>query len=244
MKRKQFARLFIVVFAPLLLLGVIVGKVIFEKSGDKYAYILCIPSYTFENCRPLGDPDGRLYKLTKNYYPAWFDVTEASYDSGSPLSNFVMASTRSIKDAVVVSAAPFAGSGSDASLTLDSLIGKRSIITLGIGKGEHSQIYSDGVHLFCSNLWFATNDGEYTSHCYGEGWGGAVTYQVRGDSRDELDRLHSAIKAEVSARERDYWVYRAVMYPLFIYIFLLVSLLVWISVKAARFVRGGSKGDG
>lgn len=238
MNRKQFARLFLVAFLPLLLLGFVTAKVVFEHSGDKYAYILCIPANTFENCRSLGEPDGSLYKLTKDYSPAWFDVTEDGYDSNSRLSNFVMASTRSVRGAEVVRAAPFAGYGEDVELIMNSLVGKRAVVNLGIKKDELSSIHRDGVLLFCNNLWFGAKHGEYTSQCYGDGWGGAITYQVTGQSRRELERLQAAINDVVATREAEYFAYRAVMYPLFIYLFLIISFLVWITIKAARFVKG------
>ncbi len=239
MNKKQFTRLFIVSFLPLLILGVVAAKILFNHSGDKYAYILCIPSTTFENCRQLGDPDGKLYQLTKSYYPAWFDVTEDGYDTDAPLSNFVMASTRIVRDARVVSAAPFAGYGTEVESFMTSLIGKRAIVKLGIEKEESSIISNDGIILFCNNLWFQARKGEYSSQCYGDGWGGSVTYQVTGASLEELNRLLASINEEVDSRKFDYNIYRVVMYPLLIYVFLIASLLVWAGIKAARFVRNG-----
>ena len=244
MTKKQFVRLFIVVFFPLLLLGFITANFVFKNSGGAYAYILCAPFLDSENCRPVGDPEGALYKSVKSKYPAWFDVTEDGYDSDSPLSNFVMASTRTVREAVIVEAVPFTGYGADVTSFMSALAGKRAMVNLGIREGQRSKIYVDGVLLACTNLVFAEKDGEYLSQCYGDGWGGPVKYRATGQSRDELDRLQQAVNGEVASRRSDYVVYRAVMYPIFIYLFLAVSLLIWATIKAARFVKGGAARGG
>lgn len=239
MNRRQFVRLFAVAFFPLLLLGFIAANIIFDKSGGKYAYILCAPFGKFENCRPLGEPNKALYESVKNEHPAWFDVFDDRHSRDSPLSNFIMASRRTVRDAVIVKATPFAGYGADVSSSMKSLVGKRTQIELGIKEGEQPSVYRDGARLLCNNLFFSEANGEYTSQCYGNGWGGPLTYKVTGQSRDELEKLQTAISEIVSSRENDYFIYRAVMYPMFIYLFLLVSLLAWGAMKAARYVRAG-----
>lgn len=240
MTTRKFRRLFIVSFIPLLIFGVITAKILFHYSGEKYSYILCAPYLERENCRPLGDPDGKLYQYVKGEYPAWFDVTESNYDSNTPLHNFIMASTRFVPDAQIMSASPFVGYGPEVESFMGSLAGRRVVVKLGILQGERSVITDDNnIILYCNNLRFNTQEGEYTSHCYGDGWGGPVTYRTTGVSRDELDKLLVSINKEVDSGRLGYDIYRIVMYPIFIYLFLLISFFVWISVKAVRFVKNG-----
>lgn len=239
MSKRQFTRLFIVLFIPLLLLGFILGKAVFHNTGGWYAYILCIPSSSFENCRQVGDPDGNLYQLTKDYYPSWFDITEASYDSDAPLSNFIMGSTRIVRDATVIGARPFAGYGPETESFMSALVGSRVAVKLGMEKGERSIISNDGVLLFCNSLQFNNEADVFSSQCFGDGWGGVFDYSVSGPSLQELHRLSAAIEKEVDSRKTEYNLFRAVFYPIFIYLFLIVSLLTWLGVKAAKFVKNG-----
>lgn len=226
-------------FIPLFIFGVITAKILFHYSGEKYSFILCAPFLGMENCRPLGDPNGNLYRNVKDEHPAWFDVTVGNYDNNASLHNFIMASTRFVPNAQIMSASPFVGYGPEVESFMGTLAGRRVMVKLGIQQGEQSIISGENIILYCNNLLFKAQEGEYTSQCYGDGWGGPVNYRTTGASRDDLDKLLASINKEVDSGRLDYDIYRIVMYPIFIYLFLLISFFAWISVKAVRFVKNG-----
>lgn len=239
MSTRKFRRLFIVSFVPLLILGVITAQLLFHYSGGRYEYILCDSFLGIDNCRPVGDPDGNLYKHVEGEYPAWFSVYGLD-DRSAPLYNFIMASTRVVPGVQIVHASPFVGFGPEVASFMGSFAGMRAVVKLGIEKGERSIIISDeDIILYCNDLSFKAMEGEYTSRCYGKGWAGNVTYRATGVSRDELDKLLASINKTVDSRSRDYNIYRAVMYPIYVYLFLLVSFFAWVFLKAVRFVKNG-----
>lgn len=239
MSANKYKRLFIVSFIPLLALGFLTSKFVFHKSGMKYSFVTCAPFMDFENCRQVGDPDGTLYKSVKSEHPAWFDVDVSDYDAGAPLNNFISASTRVLPDAQIVRTNTFAFASPRSESVMASLIGQKAAIKLGIEEGERSFIQDGMYFLYCNSLKFESKEGEYTSNCYGDGWSGVVTYQATGHSRDQLDKLLSSIKKVDSKRKSEYNIFRVVMYPFFVYLFILVSLIVFIVSRAIRYVKSG-----
>lgn len=239
MSTRKFRRLFIVSFVPLLILGVITAQLLFHYSGGKYEYILCKSFMGIDYCHQVGgDPDGNLYKHVKGESPAWFSLPDL-YDKSPPLVNFIEASTRVVPDVQIVHASPFVSFGPEVASFMGSLAGRRAMVKLGFQKGERSIISGEDIILYCNTLRFKAMEGEYSSHCYGKGWGGNVTYRATGVSRDELDKLLAAINKAVDSRSWDYNIYRAVMYPIYVYLFLLVSFFAWVFLKAVRFVKNG-----
>lgn len=241
MTRKKFIRIFIVSFIPLLILGFVFAKTV--ATYDPYAYITCAPFQLSgvtldENCRSVGDPDGPLHKSVRSEHPSWFDIMEPRYDADAPLHNFITGSQRIINQVEIVDASPFFGYGKDVAEYMKSLTGKKAILQLGIPGNERSVIIDNGISsLYCNNLNFEDTPGLYMSQCYGNGWGGPIVYHVSDLDRPKMDELKSGIEKIISERESDYFLYRIIIYPLFIYVFLLISLLIWIFRKAVRFVN-------
>ena len=239
MSANKYKRLCIVSFDPLMVLGFLTSKFVFHKSGMEYSYVTCAPFISLENCRQVGDPDGNLYKHVISEHPAWFDVQVGDFDADAPLHNFISASTRVLPDAQIVRTNTFAFSSPRSESVMSSLLGQKAVIKLGIEEGERSFI-QDGVYfLYCNSLKFESKEGEYTSNCFGDGWSGGVTYQATGHSRDQLDKLLSSIKEVDSQRKSEYNIFRVVMYPLFVYLFILASLIVFIVSRAIRYVKSG-----
>lgn len=220
-------------FIPLLISGVITAKILFNYSGNKYAYILCAPFLGDENCRQVGDPDGNFYRHVKSEYPAWFDVTSRNESNNTPLTNFFQVSTRVVADAQIMDSyygvEPFVG----------PLTGRRVTVVLGMQQGDQSIISGEDIILYCHNLLFEAQEGQYSSNCFGDGWNDLITYRATGASRENLDKLLASINKIVDSRKSDYDFYRIVMYPIFIYLFLLISFFLWVSGKAVRFVKNG-----
>lgn len=239
MSASKYKRLFIVSFIPLMALGFLTARFVFNQSGMRYSFVTCEPFISFENCRQVGDPDGNLYKRVKSEHPAWFDVQVGDYDADAPYRNFISASTRILSDAQVVRADTYSIHTPRSASVMEPLPGHRAIIKLGIEEGERSFIQDGMYFLYCNSLEFESKEGEYTSSCYGDGWFSIVTYQATGHSRDQLDKLLSSIKKIDSQRKSEYNIFRIVMYPIFVYLFILASLVVFIVSRAIRYVKSG-----
>lgn len=239
MSSSKYKRLFIVSFIPLMALGFLTSKFVFHLSGMKYSFVTCAPFMDLENCRQVGDPSGDLYKRVESEHPAWFDVEVGDYDVDAPYQNFISASTRILSDAQIVRASSYFSHTSRSASVMESLPGHRAVIKLGIEDGESSFIH-DGIYvLYCNSLKFESKGGEYTSGCYGDEWSGRVTYQASGHSRDQLDKLLSSVRKIDSQRKSEYNIFRVVMYPLFVYLFIILSLVVFIVSRAVRYVKSG-----
>lgn len=223
-------RLFVVSCIPLLILGFLTANIFFPY--DKHEHMTCEPFFSMENCRNVGDSDSRLYKMVISESPVWFDVDAEN-------SGFlrIQASARRVLNAEIVSASPYVGYGPEVASFMGALAGRQATVNLGNANKEESITVGDMNILYCNSLEFETKEGEYTSVCYGDGWGGPVTYRVTGASRGELDKLLNSINEEIDDRRLDSYLYRTVMYPIFIYIFLIVSFLMWLFMKAVRFVN-------
>lgn len=233
----KFKRLFIVLLIPLLLFGYLSTLLIFPY--EKYAYITCAPFFGIENCREVGDPDSSLHKSVKSEYPRWFEVNIGKYDGEAFLQNVIQASGRAFGNALVVSAFPFNGSPASAALAMQSLAGQSAIVHLGTDSTTKSAVLNSELNLFCNNLNFTGVPGEYVSNCYGENWGGPVTYRLSGNEQKQLDKLQSSINEEVDKRQSDYNLYRVITYPIFVVIFLMVSFFIWLFARAIKFVKNG-----
>ena len=239
MNVRQYKRLLIISFIPLLVLGYFSAGYIFHRSGMEYQYILCAPFYSIENCRQVGPSDGFLYKSVKSDHSVWFDVSLGDVDENAPLYNFVEASMRIVPEAKIIDASPFRGDHRDVSTLMRSFVGSSATVVLGIPQGRESIMLNRMNRLYCNSLEFQSDDGEYRSRCFGDNWSGIITYRVDGDSRNELDQLLESINAQIASRNFDYNIFRIVFYPMFVYLFLLASLLAWIIAKAVRYVKAG-----
>jgi hypothetical protein len=239
--RRKFTRIFIVSVIPLLLVGFIFSKTV--ATYDPYAYITCAPFQLSgitldENCRSVGGPEGSLYKSVHSEHPSWFDIMEPHYNPNASLHNFITGSQRLVSQIKIVDASPFFGYGEDVSQYMKSLTGKRAVLQLGIPNKERSVMPSNGVgSLYCNNLSFEDTPGLYMSQCYGNGWGGPIRYRVSELDRPKLDKLKSSIDNVINERNNDFLIYKIIVYPLFVYIFLMLSGLIWLIRKAVRFVN-------
>lgn len=237
MTRNKYARLLIVLFVPLLAAGYFCAKSIWPY--DPYAHITCAPDeFTGrENCRSVGD--GSLYDSVKSEHNTWFDILIQDGDNNDYLHNFAEASTRVIFGAEIVAASGFAGSSAKTEIFMKSLSGREAVIHLGIESDQRSSFTEKDAILTCNNVLFGVRKGEYTSHCFGDGWGGPVIYKVSESSSNDLENLRGAIAKITDNRHYDYNIWRVIVYPIFFYAFILISLVSWIAFKVVRFVKNG-----
>ncbi|WP_209382096.1 hypothetical protein [Pararoseomonas baculiformis] len=229
-----------VLVIPLLALGFLTAK--FLLPYERFVTVLCMPAFAggTENCRNVGPLNGALYEHVKKDFNAWFDVRIAPWDSNATITYYAGASNRMVTTAEIHEARPFYWYGSDVANYMRGLAGKIAVIQLGIEGGRRSMVEGDQVFLYCNSLNYDLTSGSYWSDCFGNGWGGPVTFTVAGrQDRAMLDQLQAAIGREIERKEADYQLYQVVVYPIFLYAFLVLSALAWLTMKAVLFVRAG-----
>ncbi|MGH0214369.1 hypothetical protein NKY66_10685 [Sinorhizobium meliloti] len=235
MNLRQYARLTLVSFIPLLLIGFVVAT--FLLPYPKFANMLCRPYFQEADCVAFtDDADYELVKKRTWAADAWFDVWTGKQEGF--LGDFVEAQYRLFPEAEIAEVY-FMAAPDDAASIKQSLEGKSATIHLGIPDGQRSTISAAYTKLFCNGLHFRDAVGEYMSACFGDGWSANVIYRLTGEGQQTLDHLLSAINEERAERQLEYNLYRLVTYPLFIYLFFFISFLSLLCVKAVRFVRNG-----
>lgn len=237
MKKRQYKRLFLVLFGPLLIAGII-NSIYFSRFDD-FRYLLCEPSFlgNGENCRDI-PYEHRLYKKIQQDHPAWFDVS--NYLNDGPISFNVQASNRYIAVGQFLEATPFFGSSPEATKLMKEIVGRQGGILLGIQKNEKSALLPGHEPLLtCNRLDFFHEAGIYAAGCYGEHWSGSVKFSVDGNNEKILKNLKFSIAKSVEEATKEYRIYQFVMYPLFIYLFLIVSFIFYAIKASVKYVKIG-----
>ena len=231
---RRYRRLTLVLILPLLLAGWLTARAMWSHN-DLFA--TCEEQSTFENCRNVGWT-GSLHDYVIKSQPAWFDIQPAELDT-SPAAMPFSGSRRSFYGAEVVAAEPFMGNGPAAASIMSETVGKRGRVLLGILKNERSTILDSAVDLACNSVSFSATPGQYEAGCYGEGWSGPVTFTLTGSEQQRMERLRQEVQAEIDKQHGEYRLFQIIMYPLFLYLFLIGSGLVWLGRVSFRYVKEG-----
>lgn len=238
MSFQQYKRLLVVLFVPLLVVGVVVSYLLFSK--DNAVQLLCEPWFSGvgDNCRDLGGTP--LYSVVHKKYPTWFDVYPAK--DSKIISASIENSGRVLRGVTVLGVNSFGGYPDDVSRQIKGLIGKQGAIVLGIRDSSSRSIVLDSgnVLLYCNSLRFKEGNDFYQSYCFGEGWGADIYYSVLGEDRDALSALESSISEEIKRVEESIVIGWVVMTPMFVIIFVLISFVIYLVQKAYRYVKGGA----
>lgn len=237
MSFSKYRRLCLVLLVPLLIAGYMCARLAWPF--DHYVNVLCAPFLNSENCRRVGPPEGNFYNYVKKDAPAWVEINPSSRDFKSYVYPMAEASARMVFGKVI-SAVPYAGHGPEVAAFMHKFVGKDAVFQLGVeDKKLRSLVAIDPPLFLCHTLSFGSEPGTYTGQCYGDGWGGPITFRADGPSRIMLDNLNASIEKEIRDTRSEYRWYQIVMYPIFIYGFLILSLFWWLTVKANRFVKRG-----
>lgn len=232
----KYGRLCIVLFIPLMFLGYLIS--LYNNPFNAYENFLCDP-----NCRNLGPMDGRLYNSVVKDYEYLFSVMIDNKESY--LRHNIQAVLPTIRDAKILNAIPRAPNASP-SVFVDGydIVGMKANLLFGLA-GDNS-IIGDKAYLYCNMLlledeYIQDDSGSYTASCHSDvsTFLEKIRFSVSGHSKDILDEMISSIKLSIDRRETEYLLYRIVIYPILIYIFLVLSALAWVTVKAVRFVKNG-----
>lgn len=237
MTKRKYIRLLLVCALPLFVAGIFTTESLF--NGQPYAAVTCEQYTDKDNCRYLGDWESSLYKHVKSETPLWFDMGWERRNYMRSLV-FAEATSRTLNDIRVSAASPYLGSGQHAADVMNSLVGSQNTsIQLGFESGQRSYL-GDGVNiLLCHSLVFKESSNDYEAACFGEGWGGIITFGAFGDSKRTLVDLETQVSDEVNRFFVSRIVEKAILWPMFIYLFLLLSLAVYLIRKAARYVNAG-----
>jgi hypothetical protein len=145
--------------------------------------------------------------------------------------------------AKITGAIPYTGASVDEKQFLSRIQGIQALIKLGtLGKDEPLPMLGAGNTLlvYCNDIDFTETPGNFANaHCFGKGWGGVLKFEALGPGKEMLVDLGTSIDGEVARGQTDYRLYQVFDYPLFIYLFLLLSLLAFLASRAIRFVKNG-----
>lgn len=235
MTQRKFFRLFLVLFIPLMLAGIAFVE---STANDDHAYIYCHPIGSSDWCRTARSPDSAVAESAKRNSDAWFDVNLPDDELTKLFYTFVAASTRS-QPALIQTVVPTGVPSPEGRAFMQSLEGRIATVVFGIKRGEHSGINNGELVLACNNLNFQVDRDKYVAQCFGSSWSGSFTMHIDGGDQALMQTLRQAIKDEVAKQKSDYIMQRVILYPIFVYLFLILAALSWLCVKAYRFVRAG-----
>lgn len=222
----------IVLLLPLLLLGFVFWiKIIGE---EKYAFILCEPSFGSEDCRNLGTTfENPIFKSVQAEHPSWVDIHIPNSHGVLGSSEFVQLSERIIRSVRVIGVQSLLGSAK----IPRNLVGELAMIHFGNHKNDQSIIDNAPIFLSCNDLRFYQNRDIYSTHCYGNAWSVEITFDASGAAAQELNETRAAIDKEVNRHQSEYFWVTALLISTPFIIFLLVSVLVWTTAIAISYVR-------
>lgn len=230
MTPKRYFRLFLVSVLPLLLFGFVFAAFVYPYP--RHHYVECRPGFERSYCH-WGTDDYERFEARKNSEAndnvGWFHIFEGA--GTGYLEDTIEAKTIAL-DVQIVEAS---------SEPLNALVGKAAQMALGIPTGKHSIITNNAAFLWCDRLQYLLEDNRYDSYCYGDGWDGYVKFTVSLNGRDYqlLQGLWSEIESVRADRRLDFAVYCLIVLPMFVYLFFVVSGIIWLGVKAVKFVRNG-----
>ncbi len=244
MTSRKYWRLVLVSFVPLLFFGV--GLFTLVYPYPKYASTLCQPYSENSNCFTTSN-DAHYAGVKESWRKMEPDqpTTTFTVDVGGQtgyLVNQTEALRRTISGGQITDTAWLTPTDEKSAALVKTLVQRPAHITLGRLADERSIVSDQYVSLSCDTLEYQPVRGEYKSYCVGENWAGNVVYRLsdlNSNSSVMLADLQRAILEERSNTQSDYNFYRLVTWPIFLYAFFLLSGIVWLAIKAVRFVRTG-----
>jgi hypothetical protein len=238
---RKYGRLLAVSFIPLMLIGYLVFG--FFVPFEQYDNILCEYDFGSEHCRNAGGSENNFYKSVKNSHKAWFDIglkpnTGANHQNSS-IYFALQGSSLYLEGGQIVDARSYPGISAASEQLVKSLIGKPANAQFGIEGHKNSIVMTDGVILYCNAVDFTEDPNLYRASCGGDGWNGIFYLSFISSSKLHLDEMESSILRAMDRTNAEYFQYRLITYPLFVYIFLILSALFWTVRKAIGFVNAG-----
>jgi len=208
---------------------------------ETYDNILCENNLGGEFCRNAGDSDNTFYNHVKSRHKAWFDIGLAPYPGSNQKNASIYFALQGaslyLDGGQIVDVMPYGGLGASAERLMKSLIGKPANAQFGVEDNNKSIVTTDGVIFYCNGLYFRETPDLYQASCGGDGWNGLFDLSFSNSSKLQLDKMKSSIMDRMAEKNADYFAYRLITYPIFFYIFLILSALFWAVKKAIVFVN-------
>lgn len=242
----KYKRLLLVVSLPLLLFGY--GLSAFVMPYPSSAYLVCQSWGTMENCRNVGRPGENFYDHTKKQSPVWFQI------DGAPVTDknvyfIAEGDARTLGRATVEQVIPYSNEvirNPQATALMQKLVGRPAMVRMGIEGSQRSVDLGSEIFLYCHTLeydkeplsWFP-NPGAYTAQCVAEDWGGYISFKPSPEAEQQLALLRDGVTEEVGKIERDFWIHRVVLTVAPLFLFLILSGIVWLTRRATAFVKAG-----
>lgn len=142
-----------------------------------------------------------------------------------------------LNDGKIVDVEPYGGLGASAETFMKSLIGKPANVQFGVEANKRSIASENGVFFYCNGLYFRETKDLYQASCGGDGWNGLFDLSFSNSSKLHLEKLKLSIMSRMDEKNVDYLVYRIITYPIFLYIFLILSAIFLVVKKAIAFVN-------
>lgn len=233
MSRNKYKRLCLVIFFPFLLMGFLIAVKMLDTQ--RYAYIIC--SHVGDSaCQYAGSSDSGFYKYLKKSKDVWFNVLSED-KSDAPVTVFTEAAKLALPEVIIKSVSNVTGDKDTVDAINSRLPGLRSMVLLGVEENQVSTFSRVGNVLSCSTLKTEDEADIFTSLCYGRNWTGFITYQATGLGLSFINSIITSAKQIEDKANYDYKLSLIVATPMFIYLFLILSIAWWIVVKAVKFVK-------
>ena len=237
---RQYGRLCLVLYVPLLLAGFIFFSIRFQDA--RIFHVLC----EYSNCRRAGSVDGFLYKYIKNNGSPWFEIHSKKFgettDSwANTLFPALIVESSGLLLNVEIMDTRISSTIRPPLSDIDKVrIGlKDKKIYIWINETVETKVYNDdnsNVSMRCKDLTFGDKVDTYSSWCYGDYWAGEVFFK----SDDYLIKeIRESIVEQKNMAQYEYLFAQFVMYPIFIWLFIILSGLTWVTKQAVSFVKAG-----
>ncbi|WP_313825045.1 hypothetical protein [Leclercia sp.] len=233
MSWNKYKRLCLILFFPLLLIGFLITVKMLESQ--RYAYVLC-PHVGESACQYAGSSDGGFYKYLKKSKNIWFDVLPRD-KSDAPVTVFIEAAKLTLPEVIIKNAFNVTGDKDSVDAITSRLPGLKSMVSLGVEEHQVSTFSRVGNVLICSTLKTEDEADTFTSLCHGRSWSGFITYQTTGIGLSFLNSILDSAKEIEDKANHDYKLSLIIATPMFIYLFLILSIMWWVVLKAVKFVK-------
>jgi len=233
MSWNKYKRLCLILFLPLLLIGFLITVKMLDSQ--RYAYILC-PHVGESACQYAGSSDGGFYNYLKKSKDVWFSVLSGD-KSDAPVTVFIEAAKLTLPEVIIKNAFNVTGDKDSIDAITSRLPGLKSMVSLGVEEHQVSTFSRVGNVLVCSTLKTEDEADIFTSLCYGRNWSGFITYQATGIGLSFLNSILNSAKEKEEKVNYDYKLALIIATPMFIYLFLILSIIWWIVLKAVKFVK-------
>jgi hypothetical protein len=234
----KYRRLCLVLLMPLLIAGFIVTCVVDPWHRDPD--VLCTQSLGTQQCHL--DPTGKDYwKEVGDHPDDWFEFTTPVSKNATLNTYHILASARGVT-AKINYVGYYSGSSDEQKSFLKTLDGRNALVLLSdLGGKQHPDsltLPNGDLEIRCTDI-EDKGTGDFEGRCWGMDWQGIVMFEVTGSGRQMIEDLNKAINQSIASGQLDFWAYVLIEYPMFIYGFLLLSLLAAIAKKATRYVKAG-----